>query len=256
MSLTGDLTYFLLILVRMSSCVFFNQIFGRGNLPVMFKTSLSVFLAITVYNVLPPGNDIIINSVLQYAIIILKELFIGFLIGYIVSMFFSIVVIGGKAMDLQIGMSMAQLYDPNSQVSMGISGSFLNAFTILLFFSVGGHLSLIQIFITSCKLISIGKFTIPQNLFLNMVEMMTQILTLAAKLALPIIAVEIISEAGIGILMKAIPQIQVFSVNIQLKMIVGFLLLIILVPTFSSFIHNMLTVMFETIEKSLSLLIT
>jgi len=91
---------------------------------------------------------------------------------------------------------------------------------------------------------------------MNMVEMFSQILTLSLKLAMPILAVEIILEAGIGILMKAIPQIQVFSVNVQLKIIVGLLLIMILVPTFSAFIENMLELMFEQIENSLSLLIT
>ena len=253
---TEEFTYFLLIFARMSGCVFFNQIFGRGNLPTIIKISLSLMLAITVYGILPPAYDIVISSVLEYGIIILKEIFIGYIIGFIISMFFSVVVISGDIIDMQTGLSMSKIYDPQSNVSMGISGSFLNIFIILLFFSAGGHLSLIQIFITSCKLINIGSFTISQGLFLNMVEMFSQVLIFSLKLALPIIAVEIIAEAGVGILMKAIPQIEVFSVNIQLKLFIGLFLMMILVPSFSTFLANMLTMMFETIEDNLSLLIT
>lgn len=256
MAYAGEFTYFLLIFARMSGCVFFNQIFGRGNLPVILKISLSLMLAITVYGILPPADDIVITSLLEYGLIILREVFLGYIIGYIISMFFSIVVIGGEIIDLQIGMSMSKIYDPSSNVSMGISGSFLNAFLIFLFFSANGHLSLIQIFITSCKLINIGYFSIPQNLFLNMIEMLSQILIFSLKLALPILAVEIITEAGVGILMKAIPQIQVFSVNIQLKLFIGLFLMMILVPSFSTFLENVLTIMFETIENNLSLLIS
>lgn len=249
-------TYFLLIFSRMSGCVFFNQIFGRGNLPVIFKISLSLMLTITVYGLLPVQDNIVITSVVEYGLIVLKEIFIGFIIGYIIGIFFSIVVIGGEITDLQIGMSMAQIYDPNSNVSVGVTGRFLNVFLILLFFSAGGHLSLIKIFITSCKLIEIGAFTIPKNLFLNMVELLSQIFVFAIKLALPILAVEIITEAGVGILMKAIPNIQVFSVNIQVKLFIGLFLIMILVPSFSSFLENILTIMFESIEKNLSLLMT
>lgn len=249
-------TYFLLIFSRMSGCVFFNQIFGRGNLPVIFKISLSLMLTITVYGLVPMQDNIVITTVIEYVLIVLKEIFIGFLIGYIIGAFFSIVVIGGEITDLQIGMSMSQIYDPNSNVSVGVTGRFLNVFLILLFFSAGGHLSLIKIFITSCKLVGIGAFTIPKNLFLNMVELLSQILIYAIKLALPILAVEIITEAGAGILMKAIPNIQVFSVNIQLKLFIGLFLIMILVPSFSSFLENILTLMFQTIEKSLSLLMT
>ncbi|HAQ41586.1 MAG TPA: flagellar biosynthetic protein FliR [Clostridiales bacterium] len=256
MTFSGDFTYFLLILARMSGCVFFNQIFGRRNLPVLLKTSLSLFLTITVYGMLPPETDIVIGTLIEYILLIVKEIFIGYLIGYLISLFFSTVVISGEILDMQTGMSMSKIYDPSSNLSMGITGSFLNLILILIFFSANGHLTLIQIFITSCKLIKIGNFSIPTDLFINMVEMFGQILILALKLSMPILAVEIILEAGIGILMKAIPQIQVFSVNVQLKILLGLLMLMILVPTFSTFIDNSVTLMFDTIRNSLSTLIT
>lgn len=256
MTFSGDFTYFLLILARMSGCVFFNQIFGRKNIPVLLKTSISLFLAVTVYGMLPPVGTMVIGSLIVYAFLIIKELFTGFLIGYIINLFFSTVVISGEILDMQIGMSMSKIYDPNSNVSMGVTGSFLNIILVLIFFISNGHLTLIKIFITSCKLIEIGKFSIPKELFYNMVQLFQQILVLSLKLSMPIMAVEIILEAGIGILMKAIPQIQVFSVNVQLKIIVGLLLIMVLVPTFSTFIDNTITLMFNTIENSLSALIT
>jgi flagellar biosynthetic protein FliR len=240
----------------MSGCVFLNQIFGRGRIPTMFKIALSLMLAITVYGIIPPQEDIVISTILEYSLFILKEVFVGYVIGYIINIFLSVVIIGGEIMDLQVGISMSKIYDPSSNVSTGISGSFLNIFIILLFFSARGHLSLIQIFITSCKLIKIGSFSIPQDLFFNMVEMFSQILILSLKLSLPILAIEIITEAGVGIMMKAIPQIQVFSVNIQLKLFVGLFLMMILVPSFSSFLESILTIMFETIQNNLSLLMS
>lgn len=256
MTFSGDFTYFLLIFIRMSGCVFFNQIFGRGNFPNLFKISLSLYLAITVYGILPPDSNMVIGTSIEFILLIIKELFIGYLIGYIISIFFSTVVISGEVIGIQIGMSMAKIYDPNSNVSMGIMSSFLNLILILVFFSVNGHLNLIQIFITTSKLIEIGNFSIPTQLFYNMIELFQQVLILALKLSMPIMAVEIILESGIGILMKAIPQIQVFSVNVQLKILVGLLLIFVLIPTFSTFIENIIILMFDTVENSLSALIT
>lgn len=256
MTFSGDFTYFLLILARMSGCVFFNQVLGRGNLPVLLRISLSLFLAITVYGIIPPAGDIVVGSVIVYTLLIVKEIFIGYLIGYIISLFFGIVVISGEIMDMQAGMSMSKIYDPSSNVSMGLTGSFLNVILIFIFFCANGHITMIQIFITSCKLIEVGSFSIPKEMFINMVELFQQILILALKLSMPVMAIEIILESGIGILMKAIPQIQVFSVNVQLKLLAGLLLIIMLVPTFSTFIDNLVTLMFDTIRNSLSVLIT
>ncbi len=86
--------------------------------------------------------------------------------------------------------------------------------------------------------------------------MFQEILILSLKLAMPVIAVEIILESGIGILMKAIPQIQVFSVNVQLKILAGLLLMIALIPVFATFIDKTITLMFDTMRNSLSMLIT
>ena len=151
---------------------------------------------------------------------------------------------------------MANIYDPTSNISTGLTGSFLNLILMLIFFSSNGHLTLVQIFVTSCKLVRIGSFSIPRDLSYNMVELFQQILILSLKLSMPIMAVEIVLEAGIGILMKAIPQIQVFSVNVQLKILVGLLMILLLVPTFSTFIEKIIILMFDTAESSLSALIT
>lgn len=256
MTFSGNFTYFLLVLARMSGCVFFNPILGRRNIPTILTTSLSLFLAITVYGMLPSELNVDISSLIVYVLLIVKEIFIGYIIGYIISIFFSTVVISGEILDMQTGMSMSKIYDPNSNISMGITGSFLNLILMFIFFGSNGHLTLIKIFITSCKLIEIGNFSLPQELFYNMVQLFQHILILSLKISIPLMAVEIILEAGIGILMKAIPQIQVFSVNVQLKIIVGLLLIMLLVPTFSTFIDNTITLMFETVEKSLSALIT
>ncbi len=251
MTFSGDFTYFLLILARMSGCIFFNPLFGRGNIPILIKTSVSLFLAVTAYGVLPPEKIIAIGSLIEFFLLIVKEIFIGYLIGYLMNLFFSTVVISGEVVDMQTGMSMSKIYDPSSSLSTGISGSFLNIILILVFFSASGHLTLINIFITSCKLIEIGHFSIPKELFFNMVDMFKQILILSLKLSMPILAVEVILESGIGILMKAIPQIQVFSVNVQLKILLGMLMIIVLVPTYATFIDNIVTLMFDTMKNSL-----
>ncbi len=56
--------------------------------------------------------------------------------------------------------------------------------------------------------------------------------------------------------MKAIPQIQVFSVNVQLKILAGLMLIIVLIPVFATFIDKTITLMFDTMRNSLSMLIT
>lgn len=255
MEITGDVTYFIFILARISGCILFNHIFARGNIPAIFQIGLSLILSITVYGAIPPANVMEVNLVVEYGFIIAKELFVGFIIGHIINLFLSVIVAGGEIIDIQLGLSMAQLYDPKSNISMGISASMLNIFLMLIFFSVGGHLTLIKIFITSCKVLPVGEIVFSQELFKSIVDLFSLILIYSVKLTLPILAIELITEIGVGIIMKAIPQIHLFVVNIPLKIFIGLMAMLILVPTFATFLERLITLMFDAIQNNLSLLI-
>ena len=84
--------------------------------------------------------------------------------------------------------------------------------------------------------------------------MLSQILIYAVKMVMPLLAAEIIAEMGVGLIMKAVPQINVFVINIQLKVVVGFLMLFILVAPFADFIERLLLLMFDSINHFVSLI--
>lgn len=255
MIIEQDITYFIFILARMSGCIMFSQIFGRGNVPMMFQIGLSIMLSIAVQGVIPVDNYLEVNLLIEYIVLILKELLVGVIIGHIMKLFFSVVVTAGEFNDMQLGLSMAKIYDPKSNISMGISSSILNIMFMLLFFSANGHMSLIKIFISSCKVLPIGSINLSTDLFMSLTELFTNILIFSVKLSLPILAVEFVAEMGLGILMKAVPQIHLFVVNIPLKIFIGFATMLILVPSLASFLDRLITLMFEAIQNNLSLLV-
>lgn len=249
-----DITYFSLVFMRMFGFIFLNQIFGRGGIPNTFKTGLTLVLSVVVYGLLPQ-KDIQILGGIDLAILVIKEVSIGFTVGYIIESFFGVIPTGGTIMDMQIGLAMSQIYNPQVNLSMGISGTFLHIMAYMYFFSAGGHIALIRIFITSYELIGIADFIIVENLFINMYRLFSQMLILSVKLAMPLIVIQMILQAAVGVLMKAVPQINVFSVNIQLKIVVGLFIIIVLVPTFASFIERLMILMLDNIENNLSLLV-
>ena len=77
----------------------------------------------------------------------------------------------------------------------------------------------------------------------------------AIKFAMPVMASEILAEVGVGIMMKAIPQIDVFSVNIQAKVLLGIVLLFVMFTPMSEFIENLIELMFQRIQEVLSLMV-
>lgn len=248
-----NVTVMAFILMRMSGCIYFNPIFGRKNFPAMVKTGMVLVLTYFIYSysdIIPP----VINSFTEYAILLLAEFLIGFFIGFIVNFFITVMIMGGEVIDYQIGISMSKIYDPQSNISMSINATLFNILFILLFFISNGHLTLMSLFTTSAQVIPYGEVQLSQDAIIGLIRVFSQCMVLAIKFALPIITIELLLEIGVGVLMKAIPQINVFVVNVQIKMFIGILGVLVFFAPLISFIENMINIMFNSIENIMKLM--
>ena len=81
-----------------------------------------------------------------------------------------------------------------------------------------------------------------------LVQYFETVLTLGLKLAMPVIAASLITEFCIGVLMKAVPTIHVFVLNIQLKMLVGFVVLAASCGVVSEFMEKIMGILFENLN--------
>lgn len=249
MKLDYNYTLLMLIFLRMTGCIFFNPILGRRNLPNIVKVGLTLMLTLFTYR-LTTDRSLQIGSFLVLFVSGLKELLVGFMVGYIVQLFLSVIVMGGETADLQVGISMSKVYDPQSDVSMPLSASLINAMYLLMFFATNAHLTLIEIFVRLGAVVPYGDgLTLSANLFGGLAALLGQMLIYAVKLALPMVAVQMIGEIGTGLMMRAVPQIDVFTVEIQLKILIGFLVMLILVPPYASFLERLTALMFDRISS-------
>lgn len=237
------------VMMRMTGMVFFNPIFGRNNLPIIFRMGLVLGLSYMVFGLLPVYEWPTLSWV-GYALLLLKELIIGYLLGLLVSMALSVFIISGELIDMQMGISMAKLYDPQSNISMPIVGSILNALFILLFFVSNAHLAVISLMVQSFQMIPLGKIIITQHTADYVISFFGVVLELSVKLALPMIVIQLLSEVAVGVIMKAIPQINVFVLNLELKLLIGFLVIFMLVPEFCEFSSLVLQVLVENLQQA------
>lgn len=248
-----QLNLLLMIFMRMSGCIMFNPILGRRNIPNIFKIGLSLILSLFTYQAIPT-KTLQIHSFLTFFLLSIRELFIGFIIGFVLQLFMSVIVMGGEIIDMQTGTAMSKVYDPSSNVSMPLSALLINAMFMLIFFVSNAHITLIKIFIVVCKSLPYGSLYINPNIFKNMVSLFALILTYSVKLAMPMVAVQIISELGVGLIMRAVPQIDIFTIQIQIKIFLGLIVILILVPPLATFIEGLIGAMFSSISDIVTLL--
>ena len=231
----AEVTLFLMVLARMSGFVLFNPLFGRQNVPGIVKSGLILLLSFTVF--FASGQTVSVpDSMLVLGVHLLLELLIGYLVGVVIQLFFYIPSLGGELVDIQMGMSMGRTYDPSSQSSTTVTASLLNALMMLLFFAANGHYTLLQILLASGDVVPFGQASFGQDLFWSITQLFIECTVMAIKLCMPILAAELLGQVGMGILMKVIPQINVFAINIELKVIIGLGLLLALLAPISEYL--------------------
>ena len=249
-----ELTLFLYILARVSGFVLFNPLLGRTTIPSIVRAGFILVLAffissITQQTVAEPTSTVV------FALKLLLEMAIGFVLGMVMQFFLYIPQMTGLVIDTQMGLTMNQIYDAGAQANLSVTSIFLNTMMLLLFFVANGHHTLMRIFVNSAELIPFGTMTMNYTTLTEaMLQLFISCTILSVKLSMPIIAAELLGQLGMGVLMKAIPQINVFTINIELKVIIGLVLLLVLLSPFSEFFLQLELEMLNSMQEMLQLL--
>ena len=244
---------FLFASCRVAGMIFFNPIFGRKSIPNVLKVGLTLVIALNaVYEI---GNISVINyTTIELMLAMLKEFAVGLTIGFIMQLFLSVFHIGGELIDLQMGFSMASMYDPTSKANISLTGNIMTSMYILLFFISNSHLALMNIVIKSFQVVPIGLQPISTRLSVFFIELFACILAYAVQLSMAIVVTEIIVEVAVGILMRLVPNINVFVVNLQIKILVGLVVLLTIIPALAKYMTMINSIMLERIAQVLTFL--
>lgn len=236
---------------RMTGVIFFNPIFGRGSVPALVKIGLSLGIAFHVVHSLT-GNDVADYTTIDLLLSMVREFAVGFAMGFIMQLFLAVFHIGGELMDLQLGFSMAQMYDPATNSQVSVTGNLITAMYVMLFFITNSHITMLAIAVKSYIAVPVGLGGISGKIGVYVIELFGYILVYALQLALPIIVTEILAEVGVGILMRVVPNINVFVVNIQLKVLVGLVVLLTIIPVLVRFLGKLNQIMLDRMQDVLA----
>ncbi|SHJ31116.1 flagellar biosynthetic protein FliR [Parasporobacterium paucivorans] len=249
---TAQFMLFSLVFMRMSGFILLNPVLGRRNIPMVAKGGMIMVLSFLIYSFME-GAAMEVNLPIEYAVLLLKEFAIGYVLGFVMQLFEFVVTFAGSLIDYQMGLAMSSIYDPQSGGQVALSGQLFQIFTMLLFFAVDGHLALMKILVTSAQVVPFGEVVFTPALAGGILDIFCQCVVLAVKLAFPFIAMEFLTEIGVGILMKMIPQINVFVVNIQVKILVGLIMLTFLFSPVTNYLENLNINMINTLQGVLKM---
>ena len=150
-----DLEFFLLVFVRVTCFVYIAPFFSMTNTPRNVRIALSMFITILLYQVIP-GQQLEYQTVIGYAILVMKEAVTGLLIGFGANLCTSIVSFAGHVADMEMGLSMASMMDPTTKQSTTISGIYYNYMVMLILFLSGMHRYLLKALAETYTLIPVN----------------------------------------------------------------------------------------------------
>ena len=245
-------TLFLYIMMRISGFIFFNPFFGRRNIPSYFKAGATLVFAMAASDAYT-GTVQAPAAFIELAVRLLLELCMGYFIGLVMNLFLFVPSYAGHIMDEQMGMAMAQTYDPSFQGQSTPTANVLNIFSILIFFTANGHHTLLRLMIASGGVTPFGTAALGSDAAEMVAQVFIDCTLLAVKLCLPVLGAELMGQVGMGVLMKVIPQINVFAINIEFKVLVGLAMVFFLISPFSEFLLGMENTMLNNIQMAIAL---
>ncbi|MGE5329258.1 MAG: flagellar biosynthetic protein FliR [Deltaproteobacteria bacterium] len=227
---------FLLVLVRMSSLFIISPIFGRRNVPTIFKIGFALMVSIILINVVKLPLEVNLYGMYEFSIAIFKEFIIGLILGYIGFVILSAIYLAGQLIDTQIGFSIVSVIDPISNIQVPITATLYYGLTIVIFLTINGHHMLIDAIVRSFDVIPIGLAVFSQEMIPQLVQIMGMVFIIAFKISAPIIAAALICDVALGILSRTMPQMNIFFVGMPLKIVLGLAAIMITLPAFISLV--------------------
>lgn len=223
-------------------------VFSESEAPKLTKVGLAAVLAIVVAPSLPPMPVMAPGS---YAglWILAQQVFIGTAMGFSMRVCFSAVQTAGDFVGLQMGLSLATLFDPSSESNTEVVAQLFNILAMLVFITMNGHLLMLGILIKTFTILPIGDIVLHAEGWSAVAELGRQIFSSGLLLALPLIAALLTISLALGILNRSAPQLSVFAVGFPISLTVGVVLLAVVLPQTPSFLGDFFRESLQAMER-------
>ena len=236
-----NIEFFLLVFIRIISAVYLAPFWGSSNSPRHAKIGISFFLAMIVANNLT-YTPVRYTTIIGYAVIVLKEVAVGLLIGFFANICMTIITFAGQIIDIDIGFSMVTLFDPVNRMQVSITGNFYQYLVLLVMIVTNMHFFVISALVDSFKVVPVGEIQYnSEKLFEVFLKFMQDYFIIGFRIVLPVFASILLLNAILAILAKASPQTNMFVEGLQLKVFLGMAVLVVTVmylPSISDFVFS------------------
>lgn len=214
-----------LIFVRILAVFMTAPFFNSRSIPVMSKIGLAGLFTLILLpisqSLLETDQIVVPSGVPAFLMMIFPEILLGALIGYIGNLLFIAVTVAASFMGMQTGFRAANLLSPFMNIPSSALDQFYTLLALTLFLVMNGHHLLLRAIIRTFELSPPGTFFMSEIATERLVMFTAQMFASAVQIALPVIGTLLLTNLGLGLVARVVPQIQVFFVGLPLKIGLG-----------------------------------
>ncbi len=247
-----------LVIARISGLMLFGPVFGSSVIPPRVKVFLCLVLGLAVYPLVGAGVDATGLRLNLWSLgpLIVMELMIGLIIGFLATLPMLAVQVGGIVMGQQMGLGFARFYNPAFEDEADVLGQILFYMTLAGFLLIGGHEAMLLAILHSFQHIPMPAIT-TLSTGGALVALFTGVITAAFEVALrvaaPLLALIFLQTVGMGFIAKTVPQMNILSLGFPMRILAGLAIvslgLVVMDEVVMELVDDTLGLMFEWIES-------
>lgn len=220
---------FFQVFARCTAMLLASPFYGNG-VPVNARIATGMVVSAGLTPVLLPHLASVPEDLFGLLAILFREVIVGIMIGTVLKLLAQAFEMGGSLLDLQTGLSMAQLFDPISGSAASIISRFKYMLAVVLLLCLDAHHLMFSAFLDTYSVpLKLSAESMPQ-IIENGFLFIGKICLLSLQIAAPVAAVTVIIDAATGLVNKAVPQMQGFLVSLPAKIAVSLMTLGIGLP--------------------------
>lgn len=255
---TQLLLAFALLMARVLPVIILTPFLGGETVPQEVKLGLGVMLGMVLYPVIIAQVRDIPVSAFVFMALMLKELFIGLTLSFIVGLVFDAANSAGTLLDTMGGTNQAQLFVPQIGQQASLFSNLQLQMTVVLFLSLGGHHIVIETLGDSLVMLPLDQYPRFSHgqwpFFETVLRVFGDLIRIALALASPVLLATFLVDLALGMINRVAPQVQVFFVSMQIKPAVTVLIMVTSIHLILERIVGEYGVMFRWLKQALTLL--
>ncbi len=197
------------------------------------RLAIAIAISLLVIPLLPP-MPAFDGITLDAAIITVQQIVVGLAMALVLQFLFQVFIVGGQMIAMQTGLGMSQMIDPASGVSVAVVGQFYLILTTLLFVTMNGHILMIEVLIESFRTIPVATNGLSAASIWALVTSPSWIFSAALMLALAPVTAILCINITFGVITKAAPQLNIFTVGFPATLLLGLVVIWLSLIEFTS----------------------